>query len=170
MEKKVHFYLSTLLHLLHQKKLFERKFVLLFNIFLFFNGSAAILPSSESSSEWKVHSLPPLGFEPATFSMLAHLSEHSAKSHPTEQNINLLFHRAGAVKGKCSQYLNETGWPGKKRIRLIDHQFSPGHTQRCAAFHTPKMSIIVKMCLLDIIGRRRRSRYKSRRPSSIDQS
>jgi hypothetical protein len=37
------------LHLLHQKKLFERKFVLLFNIFLFFNGSAAILPSSESS-------------------------------------------------------------------------------------------------------------------------
>jgi hypothetical protein len=32
-----------------QKKLFERKFVLLFNIFLFFNGSAAILPSSESS-------------------------------------------------------------------------------------------------------------------------
>jgi hypothetical protein len=35
--------------LLHQKMLFERKFVRLFNIFLFFNGSAAILPSSESS-------------------------------------------------------------------------------------------------------------------------
>jgi hypothetical protein len=41
--------MSTLLHLLHQKKLFERKFVLLFNIFLFFNKSTAILPSSESS-------------------------------------------------------------------------------------------------------------------------
>jgi hypothetical protein len=41
--------LCTLLHLLHQKKLFEQKFVLLFNIFSFFNGSAAILPSSESS-------------------------------------------------------------------------------------------------------------------------
>jgi hypothetical protein len=47
----LHFYPSTLLHLLHQKKLFERKFVLLFDIFLFFNGSAAILPSSESSFE-----------------------------------------------------------------------------------------------------------------------
>jgi hypothetical protein len=38
---EVNFYLSTLLQLLHQKKLFERKFVLLFNIFLFFNGSAS---------------------------------------------------------------------------------------------------------------------------------
>jgi Ni,Fe-hydrogenase I cytochrome b subunit len=42
---RVHFYL---LHLLHQKKLFERKCVLLSKIFLFFNGSTAILPSSES--------------------------------------------------------------------------------------------------------------------------
>jgi hypothetical protein len=40
--------LSTLLLLLHQKKLFEQKFVLLSNIILFFNGSTAILPSSES--------------------------------------------------------------------------------------------------------------------------
>jgi hypothetical protein len=48
-QSSVHFYLSTLLHLLHQKKLFERKFVLLFNILLFFNGSTAILPSSAMS-------------------------------------------------------------------------------------------------------------------------
>jgi hypothetical protein len=40
--------LDTLLLLLHQKKLFEQKFVLL-SIFLFFNRSTAILPSSESS-------------------------------------------------------------------------------------------------------------------------
>jgi hypothetical protein len=50
-QSSVHFYLSTFLHLLHQKKLFERKFVLLFTIFLFLNGSAAILPSSESSND-----------------------------------------------------------------------------------------------------------------------
>jgi hypothetical protein len=47
--ERVHFYLSRLLYLLHLRKLFERKFVLLYNIFLFFNGSAAFLPSSESS-------------------------------------------------------------------------------------------------------------------------
>jgi hypothetical protein len=37
-----------------------------------------------SKSERKVDSLPPLGFEPATFSMLAHLSNRSAKSHPLQ--------------------------------------------------------------------------------------
>jgi hypothetical protein len=34
-----------------------------------------------SKSEQKVNSLPPLGFEPVLFRMLAHLSDHSAKSH-----------------------------------------------------------------------------------------
>jgi hypothetical protein len=40
-----------------------------------------------SKSEQIVDSLPPLGFEPATFGMLAHLSDHSAKSHPFHVNI-----------------------------------------------------------------------------------
>jgi hypothetical protein len=37
-----------------------------------------------SKSERKVNSLPPLGFEPVIFGTLAHLSDHSAKSHPSE--------------------------------------------------------------------------------------
>jgi hypothetical protein len=37
----------------------------------------------DRKSEWKVNSLPPLGFEPVIFGMLAHLSDHSAKSHLT---------------------------------------------------------------------------------------
>jgi hypothetical protein len=36
----------------------------------------------EEEEERKVNSLPPLGFEPVIFGMLAHLSNHSAKSHP----------------------------------------------------------------------------------------
>jgi hypothetical protein len=46
--------------------------------------SAHVLPplAVNSKSERKVNSLPPLGFEPVIFGMLAHLSDHSAKSHP----------------------------------------------------------------------------------------
>jgi hypothetical protein len=46
--------------------------------------SAHILPplTVNSKSERKVNSLSPLGFEPVIFRMLAHLSDHSAKSHP----------------------------------------------------------------------------------------
>jgi hypothetical protein len=46
--------------------------------------SAQVLPplAANSKSEGKVNSLPPLGFEPVIFGMLAHLSNHSAKSHP----------------------------------------------------------------------------------------
>jgi hypothetical protein len=36
-----------------------------------------------SKSERKVNSLPPLRFEPVIFEILAHLSNHSTKSHPT---------------------------------------------------------------------------------------
>jgi hypothetical protein len=39
-----------------------------------------------SKSERKVNSLPLLGFEPVIFGMLAHLSDHSAKSHPMNQS------------------------------------------------------------------------------------
>jgi hypothetical protein len=42
-----------------------------------------------SKSERKVYSLPPLGFEPVIFGMLAHLSDHSAKSYPLEVDIIL---------------------------------------------------------------------------------
>jgi hypothetical protein len=35
-----------------------------------------------SISERKVNSLPPLGFDPVIFGMLAHLFNHSAKPHP----------------------------------------------------------------------------------------
>jgi hypothetical protein len=35
-----------------------------------------------SKSEQKENSLPLLRFEPVTFRMLSHLSDHSAKSHP----------------------------------------------------------------------------------------
>jgi hypothetical protein len=46
--------------------------------------SARVLPplTVNSKSERKVNSLPPLGFELVIFEMLAHLSNHSAKSHP----------------------------------------------------------------------------------------
>jgi hypothetical protein len=45
--------------------------------------SARVLPplAVNSKSEQKVNSLPPLGFEPVIFGMLAHLSDHLAKSH-----------------------------------------------------------------------------------------
>jgi hypothetical protein len=45
--------------------------------------STHILPplTVNSKSERKVNSLPPLGFELVIFRMLAHLSDHSAKSH-----------------------------------------------------------------------------------------
>jgi hypothetical protein len=44
--------------------------------------SAHVLPplAVNSKSERKVNSLPLLGFEPVIFGMLAHLSDHSAKS------------------------------------------------------------------------------------------
>jgi hypothetical protein len=45
--------------------------------------SAYILsPLAVNKSERKVNSLPPLGFKLVIFGMLAHLSNHSAKSHP----------------------------------------------------------------------------------------
>jgi hypothetical protein len=46
--------------------------------------SAHVLPplAVNSKSERKINSLPPLGFEPVIFGMLAHLSNHSTKSHP----------------------------------------------------------------------------------------
>jgi hypothetical protein len=46
--------------------------------------SAHVLPSLavNSKSEQKGNSLPPLRFEPVNFGMLAHLSDHSAKSYP----------------------------------------------------------------------------------------
>jgi hypothetical protein len=46
--------------------------------------SVHVLPplAVNSKSELKVNSLPPLGFELVIFGMLAHLSNHSAKSHP----------------------------------------------------------------------------------------
>jgi hypothetical protein len=48
--------------------------------------SAILLPLAVSGkSERKVDSLPPVGLEYATFRMLAHLSDHSAKSHPNSK-------------------------------------------------------------------------------------
>jgi hypothetical protein len=60
--------------------------------------SAHVLPplAVNSKSEQKVKSLPPLGFESAIFGMLAHLSNHSAKSYPLPRRAIL------AVSGrKC---------------------------------------------------------------------
>jgi hypothetical protein len=57
--------------------------------------SAHVLPplAVNSKSERKVNSLPPLGFGLVIFGMLAHLSNHSAKSHPRmrlwRQSINI---------------------------------------------------------------------------------
>jgi hypothetical protein len=46
--------------------------------------SAQVLPPLvvNSKSKRKINSLPPLGFELVIIGMLAHLSNHSAKSHP----------------------------------------------------------------------------------------
>jgi hypothetical protein len=45
--------------------------------------SAHVLPplAVNSKSERKDNSLPPLGFEPVVFGMLAHLPDHAAKPH-----------------------------------------------------------------------------------------
>jgi hypothetical protein len=49
-------------------------------------GAHILLPLAvNSKSEQRADSLSPLGFKPATFRMLAHLSDHSAKSHPHEE-------------------------------------------------------------------------------------
>jgi hypothetical protein len=52
--------------------------------------SANVLPplAVNSKSEQKVNSLPPLGFEPEIFGMLALLSDHSAKFHPDKKKKN----------------------------------------------------------------------------------
>jgi hypothetical protein len=47
-----------------------------------------LLLTVNSKSEQKVNSLPPLGFEPAIFGMLAHLSDRSAKSHPHKIKVS----------------------------------------------------------------------------------
>jgi hypothetical protein len=41
--------------------------------------------------ERKGDSLPPLGFEPANFMMLAHLSDRSAKSHPRSRFLKIIL-------------------------------------------------------------------------------
>jgi hypothetical protein len=52
----------------------------------------ALLPLAvNSKSEWRVDSLPPLGFESAIFGMLAHLSDRSTKSHPLKYVVNRLW-------------------------------------------------------------------------------
>jgi hypothetical protein len=43
-----------------------------------------VLLALNSKLEQTVDSLPPLGFEQATFGTLAHLSDRSAKSHPKD--------------------------------------------------------------------------------------
>jgi hypothetical protein len=48
-----------------------------------------LLQSMNSKSERKVALLPLLGLEPATFGMLAHLSDHSAKSHPLLYQVSM---------------------------------------------------------------------------------
>jgi hypothetical protein len=52
--------------------------------------SAHVLPPLviNSKSERKENSLPPLGFEPVHFGMLAHLSDH--KSHPNKERFKTL--------------------------------------------------------------------------------
>jgi hypothetical protein len=60
--------------------------------------SAHVLPplAVNSKSERKVNSLPPLGFELVIFGMLAHLSNHSAKSHPVGGYTLAGKHQVGA--------------------------------------------------------------------------
>jgi hypothetical protein len=55
--------------------------------------SAHVLPplAVNSKSERKIISLPPLEFEPVIFGMPAHLSDHSAKSHPQTPVVQLWF-------------------------------------------------------------------------------
>jgi hypothetical protein len=60
-------------------------------------GTHILLPLAvNNKSERKVNSLPSLGFEPATFGTLAHLFDHSAKSHPLTDGI-----REMAVNNNC---------------------------------------------------------------------
>jgi hypothetical protein len=56
--------------------------------------STHVLPplAVKSKSERKVNSMLPLGFKPVIFGMLAHLSNHSAKFHPTTYLGFLLGH------------------------------------------------------------------------------
>jgi hypothetical protein len=53
-------------------------------------GAHVLLPLAvKSKSERKVDSLPLLGFEPVTFRMIAHFSDHSAKPHPLISCLSL---------------------------------------------------------------------------------
>jgi hypothetical protein len=56
--------------------------------------SAHALPplAVNSKSERKVNSLPLLGFELVIFGMLAHLSDHSAKSHPMNIYVYMYYY------------------------------------------------------------------------------
>jgi hypothetical protein len=57
--------------------------------------SAHVLPplAVNGKSERKVNSLPPLGFELVILGMLAHLSNHSVKSHPQKPGFSVLILR-----------------------------------------------------------------------------
>jgi hypothetical protein len=47
------------------------------------------LSQSTTNQNGKLISLPPLGFEPVIFVILAHLCDHSAKSHPQVNQLSL---------------------------------------------------------------------------------
>jgi hypothetical protein len=64
-------------------------------------SALVLLPLAvNSKSERKFNSLPPLGFEPVIFGMLAHLSDHSAKSHPDAWNKRPSLFQTGK---ECTQ-------------------------------------------------------------------
>jgi hypothetical protein len=76
--------------------------------------SAHVLPPLvvNSKSERKVHSLPPLGFELLIIGMLAHLSNHSTKSHPYDGYGGSLQMLNGYINGDAQPQhaLNAFTW------------------------------------------------------------
>jgi hypothetical protein len=92
-----------------------------------------------SKSERKVTSLPPLGFKPVIFGMLAHLSDRSAKSHPQlilSNSVSTWEARWGAM-GSCRlNSLTDTwvtyiiAWDESQPVTLF-HLLLALHTVRC---------------------------------------
>jgi hypothetical protein len=73
-------------------------------------------------------SLAPLGFEPVIFGMLAHLSDHSAKSHPSPSSVTSVFtvaivhHYAHLSTGCFTMCLLMDAWKkfNKKNVHTVE--------------------------------------------------
>jgi hypothetical protein len=95
-----------------------------------------------SKSKRKVNSLPPLGFELVIIGMLAHLSNHSTKSHPrtftSPYNIQTTFRINSAIH---------------PRLNTFEQQPDPSFA-RTPARHPRDGSVVRKLIVSLVVGYR----------------